>query len=171
MRIEVPFARFSWIAAALWMPAAVGGWGRSFSPDLDALFGVGYAFAFLICLVLIPLSWSDHVGPQTGKGLLGGVLLLGAVVGTGYGLAAIADPFWWRPLAAALVYLVPVLVVGLANPEGITPYMLLVHAFVAGGLAHGVAQKHHLALGILVPLLTVLLGLGCAILRGVSRRR
>jgi len=169
MRIEVPFHRFAWIAACLWLPAALGGWGRLFTAQADALFGMGYLFAFLICMILVPLSWSDHVGPEIGKGLLGVILMGIAVVAAYLGLVALDLKTLFWPLLAALVYVVPVMVVALANPEGVTLFMLLVHAFVAGGLAEGGAQHHHLALGLVVPVLTFTLGLGCSLMRRAAR--
>lgn len=173
--MHVPFRRFAWIAAALWLPAAVGGWGMHFFPSLESLYGFAYFLAFMICLVLVPLSWSDHVAGQTGKGCLGACAMMGAIAGVLYLLARYGEGVplvnaLMVPLLASLVYLVPVLLVGLANPEGMTVFLLLVQAFIAGGLAQGADSHHHpWLLAVLVPGLALVGGLGSGLVRRILR--
>lgn len=166
MEMHVPFRRFAWIAAALWLPAALGGWATLFTQSAVDFYQPCLVLALAVCLVVVPLSWSDHVGKQTGRGCQG-CLLFGLVVAvTGLALTSMGHSKLLGPLASALFYLVPVLMFSVANPEGLTLLMLLVQAFIAGGLAEGRADpQHRLLLGVCVPVLAFGLGLGASLVR------
>ena len=170
--MHVPFHRFAWIAAALWLPAALGGWATLFTKGSVDFYQPCFVLAFAVCLVIVPLSWSDHVGRQLGRGCQGCLLFGLVVAATGLALNSMGHSKLILPLASALFYLVPVLMFSVANPEGLTLLLLLVQAFVAGGLAEGLADpEHRLLLGVCVPVLAFVLGLGASLVRRASQKK